>query len=801
MFEDFNNLPSSEEETDFLPFISIDEDTEESSIDITQNSIPLLPLRGNTLFPGVTIPLSVARDRSLQALREAQNNQDKLIAVVAQKDPAIDEPTQNDLYTVGVIAKIIRVLHMPDDTTTVVIQGKKRFILDELDQETPFLSAKGTIIDDPELPQDLEFTALISTLKDIAIQIIELSQEIPAEIASAIRNIDRSDFLVGFVATNMSAKLANKQTLLECNDWVERCYLLLGYLNEDLQLLELKGQIKNRIQVEIDKQQRDYFLQQQLKAIHEELDDEAPENILETLQQRTKKMAWSKETANLFEREFNKLRRLNPAMPDYSLSLNYLELLLDLPWNTYTTDKLDLTHAMSVLNKDHYGLEKIKNRIIEYLAVLKLKGDMKSPILCFVGPPGVGKTSLGRSIATALKRQYVRISLGGLHDESEIRGHRRTYIGAMPGRIIQSLRKAHAANPVLVLDEIDKVTSNFKGDPASALLEVLDPEQNSTFYDNYLEIEFDLSKVLFIATANSIADMHPALRDRMEIIQLSGYSQEEKLEIAKRYLVPKQRTEHGIKASQAKLSDKVLQKVISEYTFESGVRDFERKIAALMRALAKSIVQEEKHTPSLTSKDVERILGNPPYDRELYTDTNPAGVAIGLAWTPMGGDILFIETSISKGKGSLQLTGSLGEVMKESATTALSYIRANAEKLGIRPETLDEINIHLHIPEGAVPKDGPSAGITMLTALSSALSLKKVKPYLAMSGEITLRGKVLPVGGIKEKILAAKRAGMQHIILPKNNRKDVEEINPEYIQGITFYYVSEMIEVLQIALQ
>ncbi|PSJ72174.1 endopeptidase La [Sphingobacteriales bacterium UPWRP_1] len=801
MFDELKSFPMGDEDIEFLPLLPFDDGEDgENTPDAYNDILPLLPLRNTVLFPEVVIPITVGREKSMRAVKAA-NNADKFIAVVAQKDAGIENPTENDLYRTGTIARIVKMLKMPDSGTTVILQGRKRFVIEEFIAEKGQLKARIKVLPSVALPKDNEFKAIISTIKDLSGQIISLSPNIPSEAGVVLRNIDKPDFLVHFISSNLNIGIAEKQELLETEDPRKRAVQVLKYLNTELQMAELKNQIQSKVRTDIDKQQRDYFLHQQLKTIQEELGNESYEGDIEELKVRGLRKKWTKEVSDTFTKELKRLQRMNPALPEYGMSVNYLELLLDLPWNEYTNDNFDLKRCQQILDKDHYGLEKVKKRILEYLAVLKLKGDMKSPILCFIGPPGVGKTSLGKSIAKALKRKYVRMSLGGLHDEAEIRGHRRTYIGAMPGRIIQSVRKAKSGNPLFILDEIDKVGSDFRGDPSSALLEVLDPEQNSTFYDNYLELEYDLSKVLFIATANSLSTMHPALLDRMEIIEINGYSVEEKIEIAKRHLLPRQREAHGLQSKQINITPSILTKLINEYTRESGVRELERKIAALMRATAKMVAMDEDYNPRISAEDVVRILGAPVYDRDLYQNNNPPGVAVGLAWTQTGGDILFIESILSKGKGRLTLTGNLGDVMKESVTTALSYLRAHAETMQLDPDVFDNTDVHVHVPEGAIPKDGPSAGITMLTALTSAFTKRKVKPYLAMTGEITLRGKVLPVGGIKEKILAAKRAGITSIILSYANQKDVNEINAQYIEGITFHYVKEMQEVLALALE
>ncbi len=798
MFDDLNMLPLMNEEIEYLPLVSIEEDGQDEEL-ASKEFIPILPLRNTILFPGVVIPITVGRERSVSAVKKAYE-EDKYIGVLTQKQPEVEVPNMEDLNTTGTIARIMKLLKMPDGSTTIIIHGKDRFYLEELLEIDPHLRGKISVLDEQESPTDNEFKAMIASMKDLAEQIIHLSPGIPTEASVILKNIDKAEFLIHFISSNLKIKNQEKQALLEISDIKERAHWVLKYLNTELQLLELKNQIQTKVRSDLDKQQRDYFLNQQLKTIQEELHGDGSNDEMDKLRARAVKQVWPQRAKERFDKELNRIKRLNPAVPEYSMALNYIELLLELPWDKVSKDGFDLKKAAKILEKDHYGLEKVKKRILEYLAVLKLKGDMKSPILCFVGPPGVGKTSLGKSIAKALKREFVRMSLGGLHDESEIRGHRKTYIGAMPGRIIQSIRKVASSNPVFILDEIDKVGANFRGDPSSALLEVLDPEQNSTFYDNYLEVEYDLSKVLFIATANSLSNMHPALRDRMEIITISGYSLEEKLEIAKKHLVPKQRVEHGLNGKQIRLNKAVLSKTIDEYTRESGVRQLDRTIAALMRATAKSVAMEEAYNINLNTKDVERILGLKKYDKDIYKDDNPPGVAIGLAWTQTGGDILFIESSLYKGKGQLKLTGNLGDVMKESATTALSFIRSNATLLEVDPVVFDENDFHIHVPEGGIPKDGPSAGITILSALCSVITKRKIKPFLAMTGEITLRGKVLPVGGIKEKILAAKRAGLNTIILSSINQRDVEQINPDFIKGLQFHYVKNMMQVVELAL-
>ncbi|MGZ3832011.1 MAG: endopeptidase La, partial [Mucilaginibacter sp.] len=724
----------------------------------------------------------------------------RMIGVVSQQDVGIEDPLFSQLNKVGTIALIVKMLQMPDGNTTVILQGKKRFLLKEEVQSEPYIKAKIEPFKEIKPKEDKEFKAMVSSIKDMAMSIIQLSPNIPSEAGIAIRNIESTSFLINFISSNMNADMAAKQRLLEVANLRDRTKLVLEHLTLDLQMLELKNQIQSKVRVDLDKQQRDYFLNQQLKTIQEELGGNSPDLEIEDLRKRALKKKWASEVRDHFNKELEKLARTNPAAADYSVQINYLELLLDLPWNDFTKDNFDLKRAQKVLDKDHFGLDKVKQRIIEYLAVLKLKHNMKAPILCLVGPPGVGKTSLGKSIAKALGRRYVRMALGGIRDEAEIRGHRKTYIGAMPGRIIQAIKKAGAANPVFILDEIDKVGNDFRGDPSSALLEVLDPEQNSTFYDHYVEVDFDLSNVMFIATANSLSSIQPALLDRMEVIDVNGYTIEEKIEIAKQHLVPKQREAHGLKPKDVILRNDVLEKLVEDYTRESGVRALEKKIGSVVRGVAKHIAMGEDHTPLVTKKEIEKILGAPIYDKDLYEGNDVAGVVTGLAWTSVGGDILFIEASLSPGKGRLTLTGNLGDVMKESTTIALAYLRAHAKDFDINPKLFDQWDIHVHVPAGATPKDGPSAGITMLTALTSAFTQRKVKPHLAMTGEITLRGRVLPVGGIKEKILAAKRANIKEIILCKSNQKDILEIKEDYIKDLKFHYITDMKEVISLAL-
>lgn len=800
MFEQ-KKFMQEEDDIEFFPLMPLQENPDESKIKGVYDSMPVMPLRNSVLFPGVIIPITVAREKSIKALNAA-NKSDKLLAVVAQINPDEDDASLDQLYQIGTVARIIRSLKMPDGTTTIIIQGKKRIRINNFHQSDPYITAEVEVIEEPKrIKKDKEFSALLESLKEMSANVVRLSPQIPNEAEMMVKNIENDNFLVHFIASNLNIPVDQKQKILATQSLKTRAEMTLNYLSEELQMVQLKDKIQSKVKTDIEKQQRDYFLHQQMKTIQEELGGEGIDHEIQEMIKRAKTKKWPENVQTNFNKEINKIKRVNPAAAEYSVLMNYLELMLDLPWEEYSEDNFDLHNARKVLNSDHYGLEKIKERILEYLAVLKLKGDMKSPILCFVGPPGVGKTSLGKSIANALNRKYVRMSLGGLHDESEIRGHRKTYIGAMPGRIIQSIKKAKNSNPVFILDEIDKVGNSFRGDPSSALLEVLDPEQNETFYDNYLELEYDLSKVMFIATANNLQSIQPALRDRMEIISLSGYSVEEKAEIAIKHLIPKQRKAHGLKKLQVDISKSSLVKLIEEYTLESGVRNLDRQIASIMRWVAKNIAFETEYDVKIKPERIPEILGKPKVDKEKYLQKNPAGVAIGLAYTVVGGDILFIETSLHKGKGSLTLTGNLGDVMKESATTAVSFIKANAEKIGIDPEVFKTTNIHIHVPEGAIPKDGPSAGVTLMTALTSALTNKKLKPNLAMSGEITLRGKVLPVGGIKEKTLAAKRAGIKNIILSKKNEKDVEEINENYLRGVKFFYVDEMIDVLDLALE
>jgi ATP-dependent Lon protease len=786
---------------DFMPIIPLNENEADAfdKKDIPEE-LALLPLRNTVLFPGVVLPITVGRDKSIKAVNDAYKGS-KLIGVLAQKDSSIEDPSVTDLEEIGTIAKIVKQIKMPDGGITVIIQGKSRFAVDKIISEEPYFKSTIKVLSDEEISSEPDFAAYVANIKDLANEIIQLSPNIPSEASVILKNIESPSFLIHFVSSNLNTEIKEKQKLLSLNNIRERADLLMQLLQKELQFAELKNKVTNKTRAELDKQQRDYFLQQQLKSIKDELGGDVNEREIREMQKKGEAKKWSEAAAEMFKKGIEKLERMHPSTPDYSVVYNHLDLMLDLPWEDYTADKYDLKKAKNVLDADHYGMHKIKERILEYLAVLKLKGDMKSPILCFYGPPGIGKTSLGRSIANAIGRKYVRLSLGGIHDESEIRGHRKTYIGSMPGRIVQSIRKTKSSNPVMILDEIDKVGSDLRGDPSSALLEVLDPEQNHTFYDNYLELEYDLSKVLFIATANNLSTIQPALRDRLEIIELNGYAIEEKIEIAKRHLLPKQKEAHGLANTKFKVSEKLLEKIISDYTRESGVRELDRQLASIMRYQAKQLVLKGSLKATLTAVDIEKILGRSRHANEVYKYANIAGVAVGLAYTVVGGDILFIETTLGEGKADLKLTGNLGNVMKESASTALSYLQANAKRYGIDPFIFEKKTVHVHVPEGATPKDGPSAGVTMLTALASAFTGRKVRPFLGMTGEITLRGQVLPVGGIKEKVLAAKRAGLKEIILCWQNEKDVQDINALYIKGVKFHYVKTMNQVLELALQ
>ncbi|MBP1841145.1 endopeptidase La [Formosa algae] len=788
-----------DENSELIPLMT-PEDEEAINKEELPEVLPILSLRNTVLFPGVVIPITAGRDKSIKLINDANKN-GKVIGVVSQKDENVEDPEAKDIYETGTVARILRVLKMPDGNTTVIIQGKKRFKIKEVTSEEPYLTA--TISEVPEVrpeKKNKEFDAIIDSIKELSLQIIKESPSIPTEASFAIKNIESNSFLINFVASNMNLTVKEKQSLLEANDLKERALETLRYMNVEFQKLELKNDIQLKVQSDMNQQQREYFLHQQMKTIQEELGGVSYEEEVEEMRARSKKKKWNETISKHFEKELAKMQRMNPQVAEYSIQRNYLDLFLDLPWEQFSKDKFDLKRAQRILDRDHYGLEDVKRRIIEYLAVLKLRNDMKSPILCLYGPPGVGKTSLGKSIAEALGREYVRVSLGGLRDEAEIRGHRKTYIGAMPGRILQSLKKAGTSNPVFVLDEIDKLSNSHQGDPSSALLEVLDPEQNSAFHDNFLELGYDLSKVMFVATSNSLNSIQPALLDRMEIINVTGYTIEEKVEIAKRHLLPKQIKEHGLTDKDVKIGKPQLEKIVEGYTRESGVRGLEKQIAKMVRYVAKNIALEEEYNVKISNEDIIEVLGGPKLERDKYENNNVAGVVTGLAWTRVGGDILFIESILSKGKGNLSITGNLGKVMKESATIAMEYIKANAEELDLNPDVFDKYNVHIHVPEGATPKDGPSAGVTMLTSLVSLFTQRKVKSSLAMTGEITLRGKVLPVGGIKEKILAAKRAKIKEIMLCEDNRRDIEEIKQEYLKGLTFHYVTDMSDVLKFAL-
>jgi len=797
-FQLYNLVDGMEDSGDFIPLLS-QEDEDSMNKENLPDSLPILPLRNTVLFPGVVIPITVGRDKSIKLVKDAYAS-DKTIGVIAQKDQNIEDPNFEHLNKIGTVARILKMLRMPDGNTTIIIQGKQKFELQELVQEEPYMKAKVIPVEQVfPIDKGDNFEGLVNSVKDLALEIIEKSPEIPTEANIAIKNIESPNFLLNFISSNMNAGVEEKQNILNEADFTERANRVMRYMTKELQMLDIKNDIQSKVRVDIDKQQREFFLQQQMKTIQEELGGNPVTEEINELSERAEKKKWSKETEERFNKELDKLERINPQSMEYSVQLNYIELLLDLPWNEFSKDSFELKRARKILDRDHYGLEKIKDRIIEHIAVLKLKGDMKSPILCFAGPPGVGKTSLGKSIAEAIGRKYVRISLGGLRDEAELRGHRKTYIGAMPGRIIQNLKKAEKSNPVFILDEIDKLGTGHQGDPSSALLEILDPEQNNSFYDNYVEMDYDLSNVMFIATANDLGNIQPALRDRMEIINLTGYTVEEKVEIATKHLLPKQLKDHGMKKSDVKLSKKVLEALVEGYTRESGVRALEKKVAQVVRKVATKVAMDETFDPVITADQLNDLLG-PGISKEKYENNDIAGVVTGLAWTSVGGDILFIESSITPGKGKLTLTGNLGDVMKESAIIALEYLKAHAHLLGLKAELFDRYNVHIHVPEGATPKDGPSAGITMLTSLASLFTQRKVKSKLAMTGEITLRGRVLPVGGIKEKILAAKRANIKEIILCKDNEKDIQEINEKYLKGLTFHYVSSMKEVLEKAL-
>ena len=799
-FDSLDNLSFQglDDEAELIPLLT-PEDEEKMNRENLPETLPILPLRNTVLFPGVVIPITAGRDKSINLIKDA-NQGSKVIGVVSQKDESVENPEVKDINALGTVARILRVLQMPDGNTTVIIQGKKRFEISEVITEKPYMTAtiKEAIETRPE-QNDKEFLAIIDSIKELAYQIIKDNPNIPSEATFAIKNIQSNSFLINFVSSNLNLGVKEKQELLEIQDLQERALATLKHMNLELQKLELKNDIQSKVRHDMDQQQREYFLHQQMKTIQEELGGVSYDEEIEEMRKRAKKKKWESKVKEHFDKELAKMQRMNPQVAEYSIQRNYLDLFLDLPWNEFSIDKFDLKRAQRILDRDHYGLEDVKRRIIEYLAVLKLRNDMKSPILCLYGPPGVGKTSLGKSVAEALGREYVRMSLGGLRDEAEIRGHRKTYIGAMPGRIVQSIKKAGTSNPVFILDEIDKLSNSHQGDPSSAMLEVLDPEQNSEFYDNFLEMGYDLSKVMFIATANNLGSIQPALRDRMEIINVTGYTIEEKVQIAKKHLLPKQLKEHGLTSTDLKIGKPQLEKIVEGYTRESGVRTLEKQLAKMVRYAAKNIAIEETYDVKVTNEIVEKVLGPPRLERDKYENNEVAGVVTGLAWTSVGGDILFIESILSKGKGQLNITGNLGKVMKESATIAMEYIKSNAETFGIDNEVFEKYNVHIHVPEGATPKDGPSAGITMLTSLVSLFTQRKVKKSLAMTGEITLRGKVLPVGGIKEKILAAKRARIKEIILCEDNRKDILEIKPDYLKGLKFHYVTDMSEVVDIA--
>jgi len=793
------SLQEFDSEAELIPLLT-PEDEEEMNNEELPESLPILPLRNMVLFPGVVIPITAGRDKSIKLINDA-NASGKNIGVVAQKNEEDEDPTKDDIDTVGTVARILRVLKMPDGNITIILQGKKRFEIEEVVSEEPYITA--TVKEVPEKrpkKNDTEFNAIIDSLKELAVKIIQESPNLPSEATFAIKNIESKSFLVNFVSSNMNLSVKEKQDLLKINNLKDRALETLRFMNVELQKLELKNDIQSKVRFDLDQQQREYFLHQQMKTIQEELGGVSHEEEFDEMSQRAKTKKWDETTQKHFEKELSKLRRMNPQAPDFSIQRNYLDLFLDLPWNEFSEDNFDLKRAQKILDRDHFGLEDVKKRMIEHLAVLKLRKDMKSPIICLTGPPGVGKTSIGRSIAEALGRKYVRISLGGLRDEAEIRGHRKTYIGALPGRIIQSLKKAGTSNPVFVLDEIDKLSNSHSGDPSSALLEVLDPEQNNSFYDNFLEMGYDLSKVMFIATSNNMSTIQPALRDRMEVIKMSGYTIEEKVEIARQHLFPRQLKEHGLTSKDLTIGKKQLEKIVEGYTRESGVRGLENKLAQVIRNAAKSVAMEEEYNKKVTDAAIVKVLGVPRLERDKYESNDVAGVVTGLAWTSVGGDILFIESLLSPGKGTMTITGNLGTVMKESATIALEFIKANSASMGLNSDLLNKYNIHLHVPEGATPKDGPSAGIAMLTSLVSLLTQKRVKKNLAMTGEITLRRKVLTMERIKKKILAAKRANIKEIILCHENKSDIDEIKPEYLEGLTFHYVKEMSEVLQIAI-
>lgn len=786
-------------EGDIVPIIADGEDGDLEDVDVP-DSIPILSLRNTVLFPGVVLPISIGRPRSVQLIKDAYRT-DKIVGTVAQKDPDTENPSFDDLHNVGTIGQIVKLLEMPDGSTTAIIQGRKRMVLNELITDDPYFIARVRTIPEikPEFPSK-DFDAIVGSLKDLSLKIIKISPNISPEASFAVKNIENNTYLINFICSNTDIKVQDKQKLLEVNNLRDRGFMLLEFLVQEIQVLELKNELQSKVKSDLDHQQREFLLHQQMKTIQNELGGNPLEKEIEEYRKKGEAKKWTAEVKKTFEKELDKLSRLNPAAAEYSVQVNYIQTLLDLPWGYYTEDNLDLNNARKVLDDDHFGLDEVKERILEHLAVLKLKGDLKSPILCLYGPPGVGKTSLGKSVAKALNRKYVRMSLGGLHDEAEIRGHRKTYIGAMPGRIVQNIKRAGSSNPVFILDEIDKVGQDFRGDPSSALLEVLDPEQNSTFFDNFLEMEYDLSRVLFIATANTLATISPALRDRMELIEITGYLVEEKLEIARQHLLPKQLENHGVKADQLSIGNKIMETLIDKYTRESGVRELDKKLAKIVRVTAKNIAAETEYDPELSANLLSDMLGPPKFVRDIYAGNDQAGVVTGLAWTAAGGEILFVETSLSRGNGKLTLTGNLGEVMKESAVIALEYLKSNAELLKLPDNFSEKWNIHIHVPEGAIPKDGPSAGITMASSIASAFTQQKVKKYLAMTGEITLRGKVLPVGGIKEKILAAKRSKIKEIIVSEENRKDVEDIKEIYIEGLKFHFVDTIMEVLELSL-
>jgi len=788
-----------EENDDLIQMINPEQESDLKPEDIPQE-LPILAIKNTVLFPGVVIPITVGRQKSIKLVKKAYQG-NRIIGVVPQKNAQQEEPGIDDIYKVGTIARIVKMLVLPDGNTTIIIQGKNRFSIKEVVQEEPYLTARFELLTDVTTNVNgKEAKALSQSLKETAFKILKLNPEIPQEAQVALENIQSMSFLINFLSSNLNVEVADKQKILEKTNIIDRGTLLLQYMSREVQMLEIKNEIQKKVHTDIDQQQRDYYLRQQIRVLQDELGHDGPEKEIETLRKKGEVKKWSKEAAQQFNKELDKLSRVNPQAPEFPIAMNYVEFMLDLPWQEYTEDDFDLKKAKKILDQDHSGLEKVKTRILEYLAVLKLKRDMKGPILCLYGPPGVGKTSLGKSIAKALNRKYVRMSLGGVHDEAEIRGHRKTYVGAMPGKVLQNIKKAQSSNPVFILDEIDKLKADFRGDPSSAMLEVLDPEQNNAFVDNYLETDYDLSKVLFIATANALDTIQPALRDRMEIIEITGYTREEKVEIASKHLVPKQIKEHGLQPKQLKFSKAAIEKVIDAYTRESGVRTLERKIGSVIRNAAKSVAMEEDYDVEVTPETVVKVLGTEIFDEELYSNNEAAGVVTGLAWTQVGGEILFVESSLNKGKGSLTISGQLGDVMKESAMAALSYLKSHADNLHIDHRVFQHYDLHIHVPAGAVPKDGPSAGITMLTSLASIYTQRKVKDKLAMTGEITLRGKVLPVGGIKEKILAAKRSGIKEIILSERNKRDIDEIEKNYIKGLKFHFVSDVAEVLKIAL-